>query len=206
MALLQLMQAIANPAVADAAVLAMITPELAREAAHQGATRSGARDFCLAPRGIYVYAGHTALHVAAGSYRLAAVSALLEAGADVHARNRRGAEPLHAAAMGMPGAPWWNPTAQAAAIERLVAAGARVDSGDKLGVTPLHKAVRCRCAAAVRALMAAGADPKAKTGRGSTAIEMAGRTTGRGGSGSAEARAEQEEILRLFGASRSSAR
>ena len=40
-------------------------------------------------------------------------------GADVRARNRRGAEPLHYAADGAPGSDRWDPDAQYAVIEFL---------------------------------------------------------------------------------------
>jgi hypothetical protein len=50
----------------------------------------------------------------------------------------------------------------------------------------------------VEALLAAGADPRATNRRGSTAMALARRTTGRGGSGSPEARAQQAEILGLL--------
>ena len=55
------------------------------------------------------------------------VSRLLELGADVLARNRRGAEPLHAASAGAPGGQPWNPKRQAATIELLIDAGADPD-------------------------------------------------------------------------------
>jgi hypothetical protein len=66
------------------------------------------------------------------------------------------------------------------------------------GVTPLHRAVRTRCAAAVAALLDGGADAARKNKGGSTALRLARLTTGRGGSGSPEAKAQQQEILRLF--------
>src|SRR5262249_2700049 len=50
-----------------------------------------------------VYAGDTALHVAAAAYWKDFAQALVAAGADLPARNRRGAEPLHSAAIGSPG-------------------------------------------------------------------------------------------------------
>jgi hypothetical protein len=59
--------------------------------------------------------------------------------------------------------------------------------------------VRTRSTGAVRALLAGGADASLRSGRGSTPRDLATRTTGRGGSGSAEARREQAEILRLLG-------
>jgi hypothetical protein len=50
----------------------------------------------------------------------------------------------------------------------------------------------------VRALLAGGADPQLTNRRGSTPLMLATRSTGRGGSGSPEARAQQEEIVRLL--------
>src|SRR5215831_12373348 len=41
---------------------------------------------------------------------------LIAMGADVRARNRRGAEPLHYAVDGTPGSRAWNPDAQAATV------------------------------------------------------------------------------------------
>jgi hypothetical protein len=49
---------------------------------------------------------------------------LIKAGANVRAKNRRGSEPLHAAAFGSPGSPRWDPAAQAATIASLIKAGA----------------------------------------------------------------------------------
>ena len=69
---------------------------------------------------------------------------------------------------------------------------------DKAGVTPLHRAVRTRCAAAVKALLEAGADPRRTNGSGSTPMLLATRNNGRGGRGSPEAKEQQEEILRLL--------
>jgi hypothetical protein len=65
-------------------------------------------------------------------------------------------------------------------------------------VTPLHRAVRNRCSAAVEALLGAGADPRRQNDRGSTASDLAHRTTGRGGTGSAAAKAEQRIIIELL--------
>jgi hypothetical protein len=66
-------------------------------------------------------------------------------------------------------------------------------------VTPLHRAVRTRCAAAVEALLARGANPRLRNKGGSTPPDLAGLTTGRGGSGTAAAKEQQREILKLFG-------
>ena len=62
----------------------------------------------------------------------------------------------------------------------------------------MHRAVRTRCAAAVRALLAGGADARRKNKRGSTPVALATRNTGRSGTGSLEAKAQQREILRLL--------
>ena len=48
---------------------------------------------------------------------------LLRAGADVRAKNRRGGEPLHAAAFACPGSERWDPAAQVATIVSLIEAG-----------------------------------------------------------------------------------
>ncbi len=142
--------------------------------------------------------GDTALHVAAGAYRPAIVRTLTGLGADVCARNRRGAEPLHYAADGRPGSRAWNPTAQAATIASLVEAGADPNATDRSGVTPLHRAVRTRSAAAVRALLDGGADARQPNARGSTPLHLATRASGRSGSGSPESKAQQLEIVRLL--------
>jgi hypothetical protein len=65
-------------------------------------------------------------------------------------------------------------------------------------VTPLHRAVRNRCAAAVRALLDGGADARRKNKSGSTPLQLATLTTGKQGSGSVEAKAEAQEIARLL--------
>ena len=119
-------------------------------------------------------------------------------GGDVRARNRRGAEPLHYAADGAPGSRAWNPPAQAATIASLIQAGADPNTVDRSGVTPLHRAVRTRCAAAVRALLDGGADVRRRNKSGSTPLQLATWNTGRGGSGSAESKAQQQEIARLL--------
>ena len=123
---------------------------------------------------------------------------LLDRGANIRAKNRRGAEPLHAAVMGGPGAAHWNPVQQRAVILFLIDAGADPNATAAGGVTPLHRAVRNRCSAAVDALLGAGADGSLANDSGSTASDLARWTTGRGGTGSAEAKAEQEIIVGLL--------
>ncbi len=60
-------------------------------------------EFFLAECHAQVYAGDTALHGAAFAYDAVLARRLVDTGADVRARNRRGGEPLHAAAIGVPG-------------------------------------------------------------------------------------------------------
>jgi ankyrin repeat protein len=145
-----------------------------------------------------VYAGDTALHLAAACYEADIARALVNAGASVAAANRRGAQPLHYAVDGGPGNARWNPVAQRATVLCLLQLGADPNAFDKNGTGPLHRAARNRCAAAVTALLDGGADPHATNRNGSTAVQLARWTTGRPGTGSAEARAQREEILRLL--------
>jgi Ankyrin repeats (3 copies) len=173
-------------------------PALAKARFQVGATRQTAKTFYLDEIGHYIYAGDTALHLAAAAYHQEIVPKLIATGANVRARNRRGAEPLHYAVDGMPGSRTWNPPAQAATVARLIAAGADPNVTDKSGVTPLHRAVRTRCAAAVKVLLEVGADPQRKNNSGSTPILLATQNTGRGGSGSSEAKAQQELIVQLL--------
>jgi ankyrin repeat protein len=123
---------------------------------------------------------------------------LVARGADIRARDRRGAEPLHAAVMGAPGSVQWDPAQQRAIIEYLIEAGADPNATAAGGVTPLHRAVPNRCSSAVEALLHAGADPHLRNDRGSTTLDLTGWTTGRGGTGSAEGKAEQAAIFELL--------
>jgi len=155
-------------------------------------------EFFLAQRLAQVYEGDTALHAAAFSYDPGMARELVTRGADIRARNRRGAEPLHAAVIGVPGSAHWNPPQQRAVILYLIEAGADPNATAAGGATPLHRAVRNRCSAAVDALLSAGVDPHLENDRGSTASDLARWTTGRGGTGSAEAKAEQGIIIELL--------
>jgi len=69
-------------------------------------------------------------------------------------------------------------------------------------VTPLHRAVRNRCAAAVKVLLDRGADPSRRNRNGSTPAQLAKLTTGRSGTGTPEAKAQQAEIVRMLATTR----
>jgi ankyrin repeat protein len=138
--------------------------------------------------------------VAAAAYDTSIARRLVAADADVCARNRRGAEPLHSAIVGGPSSSSWDPPQQVAMIRYLVDIGAQVDATAAGGVTPLHRAVRNRCSAAVEALLALGADPRRANDNGSTAMDLARWTTGRGGTGSPEAKSEQARIIAVLDA------
>jgi hypothetical protein len=196
--LMRLMQAIVVGDQAIASRLLTASPSLGHAHLEQGATRLRPKDYYFDQIAHYAYAGDTAIHIAAAGYRSDFVRDLVVAGADVSARNRRGAQPLHYACDGAPGHAGWNPPAQAATVAFLIEAGADPDAMDASGVTPLHRAVRTRCAAAVSALLAAGADPRRTNRRGTTPMKLAVRPTGRGGSGSPQSKAQQQEIVRML--------
>jgi ankyrin repeat protein len=160
-----------------------------------GASREDAQTYFLAAIRHYVYAGDTALHITAAAHQRELAESLVSRGADVRARNRRGAEPLHYAADGRPNAEEWDPVAQREVIAYLVEAGADPNALDKSGVAPLHRAVRTRCSAAVSALIENGADPLLMNKSGSTPLHLAVQNTGKSGSGSGAAKDEQGRII-----------
>src|SRR5262245_43583130 len=92
---------------ARAMTLVRAAPELAR--ARVAVER-------LVPGVHQLYAGDTALHLAAAALRPLVVAALIEAGADPNAENRRSAIPLHYACDPRPNGKKWNPPAQRAVI------------------------------------------------------------------------------------------
>lgn len=200
--LMTFMRAVARGDRVRVSALLAAVPELASARFEVGATRQAATEFFLAEIGHYVYAGDTALHIAAAAYEAGVVRELVNAGALTAAANRRGAEPLHYAVDGTPGSSRWNPAAQQETVECLVQLGADPNAVDRNGTTPLHRAVRNRCTTAVRALLDRGADPDAANRNGSTALQLARWTTGRSGSGSAAAQAQQQEIVELLEARR----
>src|ERR1700734_1153184 len=120
------------------------TPGLVTFPLRVGASRQDPRPYFLIPIRHYVYAGDTALHVAAAAHDRGLAETLVGHGAVVRARNRRGAEPLHYATDGSPGSDRWDPTAQSEMIGYLIEAGADPEALDNSGVGPLHRAVRTR--------------------------------------------------------------
>jgi hypothetical protein len=198
LALMAFVRAIALGERARVSVELASAPDLALASVGVGATRHRAEEYFLNELSHQVYRGDTALHIAAAAYEAGIARELVDAGAIARAANRRGAEPLHYAVDGNPGSGRWDPVAQQETVVSLVALGASPNAVDKNGTAPLHRAVRNRCAAAVEALLDLGADPCATNGKGSTPMALARWTTGRGGSGSPEAKAQQAAIVRLL--------
>ena len=178
--------------------LIRVSPALARAALKEGASRQAAKSNFLTEIMHYVYGGDTSLHVAAATHWPEGVRLLLKAGADTASSNRHRQTPLHYACAGGPNLAGWRPVDQAAAIRALLDAGADPNVIAKGGVTPLHSAVRNRCALAVETLLRAGANPTSRNDSGSTPAHLAKVTSGRGGTGSAEAKAEQAKIIALL--------
>ena len=168
------------------------TPELATCPLRVGASREDPRRYFFIPIRHYVYAGDTALHVAAAAHDRGVAELLIVRGAAVRARNRRGAEPLHYAADGGPST---DSNAQRELISLLIDAGADPNALDKSGVSPLHRAVRDRCSGGVSALIDKGADPLLKNKSGSTPLHLAVQNTGKSHSGSDAAREGQHQII-----------
>jgi ankyrin repeat protein len=196
--LMRLIRAIVDDDGREVAKLVRGSPLLARHCLAIGASREAANDFYFKEIEHYLYAGDTPLHAAAAGYRWDIAQDLIKNGAYVRAANRRGAEPLHYAADGAPGSRHWNPEAQAAMITLLVNAGADPNALDKNGVAPLHRAVRQRCARGVDSLLRNGSVLVLKNKSGSTPLHLAVQNTGRGGTGSPEAKALQREIIVLL--------
>jgi ankyrin repeat protein len=146
----------------------------------------------------WLYVGDTGLHLASAALRVGAVTLLIESGAELDAANRRGATALHYACDPRPSSGGvWAPAVQEILIARLVGHGAAIDRGDNGGATALHRAVRARSAAAVRALLQAGARVDCRLKRqGSFPLHLAVQSTGAGGT--AGSLSEQIDIVRLL--------
>ncbi|MGH9873804.1 MAG: ankyrin repeat domain-containing protein [Pyrinomonadaceae bacterium] len=193
-AFLDLIQLVVDGNADEVARVLRTQPELALMASPRGATRQQSTECFYPAIGHYLYAGDTALHMAAAAISKAIAKQLIFCGADPRARNRRGAEPLHYAA----DSDRLELRAQADVIEYLVSVGADPNAVDKSGVAPLHRAVRRRSLAACRALLDGGADPRRRNGSGSTPLHLAVQTTGASGSGADTAREQQAEIIQLL--------
>ena len=173
-------------------------PDLAVRALRHGATRQDPERYFFPAISHYLYPGDTAVHIAAAAHTRRLANSVLARGADVRARNRRGAEPIHYAADGGPAGIHWNPDDQHEVITYLVEAGADPNAKDNSGVAPLHRAVRHRSSSAVSALIEAGADPLLANKSGSTPLHLAVQNTGKSGSGSDTAHDEQRRIIALL--------
>ena len=192
--LMALVESIVSGNTAKVREIVTALPDLVQMSAILGASRSAASQYFFPQIRHYLYAGDTALHMAAAGFKFELAQLLIHHGANCAAKNRRGAEPLHYAA----DSNTWNPTAQVATIECLIRAGANPNAVDKSGVAPIHRAVRTRCAAAVQALLSAGAKPDLPNKSGSTPLHLAVQNTGRSGSGSSEAIEQQREIILIL--------
>ena len=169
-------------------------PTLATMVADKGATRADSTPFFFTNIEHYVYAGDTALHIAAAAFKRDIAELLVAHGANCRAKNRMGAEPLHYAA----DANRWEPVAQAATIQYLILVGGDPNALDHQGVSPLHRAVRTRSLPAVQALVDGGADPNATNKSGSSPLRLTVHKTGRRGSGSLQAKEQQQAIYRFL--------
>jgi ankyrin repeat protein len=190
-ALIELMRTIAQHD--HAAVSARLDADAALASARleAGATRQDPLNFFLAEISHHVYHGDTAVHVAAAASEPSIIRDLVARGGRVDAINRRGAQPLHYAVDGQQ---------TGETVSALIELGADPNVTDKNGTTPLLRAIRNRNAASVEALLDRGADIRATNKSGSTAFQLASWTTGKSGSGSEYAKAQQEEIVRLLNA------
>ena len=174
---------------ATAVRLVQVTPEIAKACV--------SRERFVEDVPHQLYAGDTALHLAAAALCPLAVGALVQAGADVNAENRRGATALHYACDARPKGKTWNPAKQASVIARLIDAGSDIEHKEKAGAAPLHRAVRARNPEAVRCLLERGAHVGATHGKlRTTPLRLATMSTG--ASGTKGARAEQQAILALL--------
>ena len=107
--------------------------------------------------------GSTPLHFASRySWDPAVFTVLIEAGADVEARNGHGQTPLHLAAQGN----------KPAVVSQLVGAGSDLDARDRNGNTPLHASARGGFPPVAHLLLELGADPTLFNDQGQVADPM----------------------------------
>jgi Ankyrin repeats (many copies) len=129
---------------ATAARLLDNSPALVHARCVVGATRQGPNPYFFEAIAHYMYAGDTALHMAAAAHyaadanagnpaaQAATIDCLIRAGADPNATDKSGVTPLHRAVR----------TRCAAAVEALLAGGAAPRGRNGSGSTPLHLAVQ----------------------------------------------------------------
>jgi hypothetical protein len=197
-ALLALFAAMASHDLIEVSRMLDETPGLAVRPLTVGASRQDPAPYFIVPIHHYVFAGDTALHVAAAAHHRRIAELLLAQGAAVRAGNRRGAEPLHYAVDGGPDADSWDRNAQGDLISYLVDSGAEPNAVAQSGVAPLHRAVRNRSYTAVSVLIEKGADPRLMNKNGSTPLHLAVQNTGKSNSGSEAAKREQQRIISLL--------
>jgi hypothetical protein len=118
--LLPLVRAVVHDDLREVRRLLNMSPLLLRARLHAGATRANAGEFWFEEINHYLYAGDTALHAAAAGYRNGIARELMIKGAEINARNRRGAGSLHYAADGGPGVGGRKAEAQAEMIRLLI--------------------------------------------------------------------------------------
>ena len=166
------------------------TPSLATMSSHEGATRRESAPFFFADIAHYLYAGDTALHMAAAAFLREVAELLVAYGADCRSKNRRGASRFttHDANCGIP-----------VAGEDPLPPVRRADpnAADALARAPAPgcaNAVACGKPGSVDG----GAAPSQTNKAGSTPLHLAVQNTGRGGSGSPQAREQQAGIVRLL--------
>ena len=100
-----------------------------------------------------IYAQTTALHTASAGGELKIVNAILEAGANIHAKDSYGATPLH----------WAAESGHVKVVKALLEAGSDIDARDNYGYTALYWAKREGRSAIEQVLVEAGADPTKAT-------------------------------------------
>jgi ankyrin repeat protein len=110
-----------------------------------------------------VTSGDTAMHIVVARRDLTWITFLASKGANVNARNARGATPLQlAVGLGF-----------TEGVELLLQTGARVDEADSAGETPLISAVHRRDTGLMRLLLKAGANPDRADNSGRSARDYA---------------------------------
>ena len=108
--------------------------------------------------------GFTALHIAVVEGELNNARILLEAGADINAKNSFGETPLHRAVI----------TENIKVLEFLISNGADINALKNRGFTPLHKAVYYHKNESVKFLLKNGADISIRDIAGKTPKDYAG--------------------------------